>query len=114
MRDPDIWPHINRADYAVTIYPPMAQFFFLAVSRLGESVATMKFGLLLFEAVASLPLSRCCRRLDMPATHVAAYAWHPLPLWEIAGNGHVDAAMLAFFLVGLLVTCADERWRRAC
>src|SRR5262249_1939844 len=25
LRDPDIWPHINRAGYAVTIYPPMAQ-----------------------------------------------------------------------------------------
>ena len=39
LRDPDIWPHINRADYAVTLYPPVAQFVFLAVTRLGESVA---------------------------------------------------------------------------
>jgi hypothetical protein len=26
-----------------------------------------------------------------------------LPVWEIAGNGHLDAAMLAFLLAGLLV-----------
>jgi alpha-1,6-mannosyltransferase len=103
LRDPDIWPHINRADYAVTIYPPMAQFLFFAVSRLGEGLATMKFGLLLFEAVSIAAIVALLRRLELPTTHVAAYAWHPLPLWEIAGNGHVDAAMLAFFLVGLLV-----------
>ena len=103
LRDPDIWPHINRADYAVTIYPPMAQFVFLAVSRFGESVVTMKLGLLLFEAASVAAIVALLRRLDLPATHVAAYAWHPLPLWEIAGNGHVDAAMVAFMLVGLLV-----------
>ncbi|MGY3618260.1 TIGR04282 family arsenosugar biosynthesis glycosyltransferase [Bradyrhizobium sp. USDA 10063] len=29
LRDGTIFPHINRADIAVTIYPPVAQFFFL-------------------------------------------------------------------------------------
>ena len=29
LRDTTIFPHINRADYAVTIYPPVAEFFFL-------------------------------------------------------------------------------------
>jgi alpha-1,6-mannosyltransferase len=103
LRDPDIWPHINRADYAVTIYPPMAQLVFFVMSRFGESVVTMKFGLLLFEAVSVAAMVALLRRLDIPVTHVAAYAWHPLPLWEVAGNGHVDAAMLAFILMGLLV-----------
>lgn len=102
LRDPDVWPHINRPGY-ITIYPPMAQFVFLAVTRLGESVAAMKFGLLLFEAVGVAAIIALLRRLGMPVTHVAAYAWHPLPLWEIAGNGHVDVSMLAFLLVGLLV-----------
>lgn len=103
LRDPDIWPHINRADYAVTIYPPIAQSVFFAVTRFGESVVTMKLGLLLFEAVSVAAIVALLQRLGIPATHVAAYAWHPLPVWEIAGNGHVDAAMLAFILVGLLV-----------
>lgn len=102
LRDPDIWPHINRADYAVTIYPPAAQSVFLAVTRFGDNVVTMKLGLLLFEAVGIAAIIGLLQRLGMPATRVAAYAWHPLPVWEIAGNGHVDAAMLAFVLVGLL------------
>lgn len=103
LRDPDIWPHINRGDYAVTIYPPVAQAVFLAVSRLGESVVVMKLGLVLFEAAGIAAIIAMLRRLGKPSTDVAAYAWHPLPIWEIAGNGHVDAAMLALLLAGLLV-----------
>jgi hypothetical protein len=102
LRDADIWPHINRADYAVTIYPPVAQAVFLAVTRFGESVVAMKLGLLLFEAMGIAAIIALLRRLGLPGTHAAAYAWHPLPVWEIAGNGHVDATMLAFLLLGLL------------
>ena len=72
------------------------------MTRFGESVVTMKLGLLLFEAVGVAATIALLQRLGMPATNLAAYAWHPLPVWEIAGNGHVDAAMLAFLLVGLL------------
>ena len=44
--------HINRADFAVTIYPPVAQFFFLIVTRIGESVNVMRLALLGCEAVS--------------------------------------------------------------
>jgi hypothetical protein len=102
LRDPQIYPHINRADYAVTLYPPGAQVVFLAVTRVSQSVLAMKLALLLFEAAGVAALIALLRRLGKPATDVAAYAWHPLPVWEIAGNGHVDGFMLAFLLVGLL------------
>jgi hypothetical protein len=39
----------------------------------------------------------------MPLTRIAAYAWHPLPVWEIAGNGHVDAAMIALLMASVLL-----------
>ena len=103
LRDPDLWPRINRADYAVSLYPPGAQFVFLTATRLGESVLAMKFGLLLFEAAAIAAIIALLRRVGKSSTSVAAYAWHPLPVWEIAGNGHVDAAMMAFLLIGLLL-----------
>ena len=48
------------------------------------------------------PLSPCSNALPMPPARVALYAWHPLPVWEIAGNGHVDAAMIALLMVSLL------------
>ena len=52
LRDATIFPRINRADYAVTIYPPVAEFFFLIVTRIGESVTVMRLALLGCEAVS--------------------------------------------------------------
>ena len=103
LRDAAIWPHINRADTAVTIYPPAAQGFFLGVTRFGESVLAMKIGLLFFEAIAIAALLFHLKRQGMPLTRIAAYAWHPLPIVEIAGNGHIDALMSTLLILGLLV-----------
>ncbi|HTH96902.1 MAG TPA: hypothetical protein VL574_05750, partial [Stellaceae bacterium] len=38
LRDKTIWPSINRAATAHTIYPPAAQVVFLAASRIAETV----------------------------------------------------------------------------
>jgi len=103
LRDANIFPNINRADYAVTIYPPVGQAIFLAVTRLGESVLVMKLGLIAFEAGMVAALLALLSRQGRPATRIAAYAWHPLPVWEIAGSGHVDAAMCVLLMVGLLL-----------
>src|SRR6516162_19855 len=103
LRDSAIWPLINRADYAVTIYPPVAQALFLGITRLGETVVVMKLGLLLFEGVTVAAIIALIRRLGISPARIAAYAWHPLPVWEIAGNGHVDAAMIALLMMSLLV-----------
>ena len=46
---------------------------------------------------------RSCDRLGSPPTRIVAYAWHPLPIWEIAGSGHVDIAMCALLMAGLLL-----------
>ena len=45
--------------------------------------------------------------MNRPVTRVIAYLWHPLPLWEIANSGHVDALMVALMLSGL-VDCPDR------
>jgi hypothetical protein len=102
LRDAAIFPHINRADYAPTIYPPAAQAVFLAITRLGESVVAMKLGLLALEAVLVAVLLGLLGRLGQPLTRVAVYAWHPLPIWEIAGSGHIDIAMCMLLMAGLL------------
>ena len=103
LRDAAIFPNINRPDYAVTIYPPIAQAIFLALTRLGESVVVMKLGLLAFEAATVVMLIALLHRLGRPLTGVVAYAWHPLPIWEIAGSGHIDIAMCALLMAGLLM-----------
>jgi alpha-1,6-mannosyltransferase len=39
--------------------------------------------------------------LRLPATAVVAWAWHPLAIWEISNNGHVDALMVALMMTGI-------------
>lgn len=101
LRDDAIYPFINRADYAVTIYPPVAQVFFLLVTRLSESVVAMKIALVACEGVTVAAIIGLLRRLGQPSVGVIAYAWHPLPVWEIANNGHIDGLMVAPMMAGL-------------
>lgn len=101
LRDVAIYPSINRADYAPTIYPPVAQLLFWLITRASESTFAMKLGMVFFEAMGAVALLVVLRRLALPARRISAYVWHPLPIWEIAGNGHVDAAMIGLMLVSL-------------
>jgi alpha-1,6-mannosyltransferase len=113
LRDGTIFPRINRADFAVTIYPPVAQFFFLIVTRLGESVTVMRLALVGCEAVTVAVIMLLLRRMNREVTRVVAYLWHPLPLWEIAGAGHVDALMVALMLLGLWIALTGHALRGA-
>ena len=101
LRDTAIYPNINRADSAVTIYPPVAQMFFFLVTRLGENVITMKLALVACEAGIAFSILAFLRRLGRSPTRLVAYAWHPLPAWEIANSGHVDALMVMLMMLGL-------------
>lgn len=109
LRDDAIFPNINRADYAPTIYPPGAQIFFQAVARISDSLLTMRIALVLCEVVIVAVLLDLLRRLGQPPVRVLAYAWHPLAVWEIAGSGHLDAAMLAAMMAGLWIALVPGR-----
>jgi alpha-1,6-mannosyltransferase len=113
LRDGTIFPHINRAASAVTIYPPVAQFFFLIVTRISESVTTMRLALLGCESVTVTLIMLLLRRMNRPVTRVVAYLWHPLPLWEIANSGHVDALMVALMLLGVWIALTGHALRGA-
>jgi alpha-1,6-mannosyltransferase len=101
LRDPDIFPNINRADSAVTIYPPFAQAIFLVVTRISERVTAMKAAMVSFEIITFVLLVDLLAREGLPIGRVAVYAWHPLPLWEFAGSGHIDAALIALAVAAL-------------
>ena len=96
-----IFPHINRSNYAPTIYPPVAQAIFLAATRVSESITWMKAVIIGFEAVAVWALVRLLVSLGLPSERVLLYAWNPLTVWEFAGSGHVDAAAIAFLVLAL-------------
>src|SRR5439155_7707470 len=88
-------------NYAPTIYPPVAQAIFFAVTRISESVTAIKIAMVLFEAIAAALLLSLLASAGLPAARIIVYAWHPLPVWEFAGSGHIDAAIVAFATLAL-------------
>lgn len=101
LRDGDIYPRINRRDYAHTIYPPLAQILFLAITRISESVTWMKACMVGFEGLGVWMLLRWLALLGLPAERTLIYVWHPLTVWEFAGSGHIDAAAIALLAAAL-------------
>jgi hypothetical protein len=101
LRDPLIFPNINRNNYAPTIYPPVAQMLFLAANRFAETALAVKLMLVTIEAVGIAALLVLLRNAGRPPEQILLYAWHPLPVWEIAGSGHIDAAAVTFTALAL-------------
>jgi hypothetical protein len=102
LRDAAIYPNINRADYAHTIYPPTSQMTFYVLARISDSIIGMKLGMVAFDGMSIACLVALLRERALPATRVLLYAWHPLPIWEFAGMGHVDAIAIALLLLSFL------------
>ena len=109
LRDEAVYPHINRADYAVTIYPPVAQMAFRLFHTLGDSLLGLKLGFLALEALAMWTLVRLLAALGRAPEQLLLYAWHPLPIWEIAGDAHVDAGMTVLLVVALWASHTGRR-----
>ncbi|HJU15282.1 MAG TPA: glycosyltransferase 87 family protein, partial [Stellaceae bacterium] len=109
LRDPVIFPRINRNNYAPTIYPPAAQMLFLLANRLGGGVLSVKVLFVALEAVGIAALVLVLGRAGRPREGILVYAWHPLPIWEIAGSGHVDAAVVAFAALALAAAVTGRR-----
>jgi alpha-1,6-mannosyltransferase len=98
----DLFDHINRRDYAHTIYPPVAQMLFYAVTWVSPTVTGMKVAMVLFEGVTMWGLVQLLREMGLGPERTLLYAWCPMLIWEIAGSGHLDSAVMAFMVLALL------------
>jgi hypothetical protein len=110
LRDQTIFPNINRSDYAPTIYPPVAEYIFFLGTRLGSSLTAMKATMVAIELAGVLLLLRLLDDLRLPRERILIYVWHPLTLWEIAGSGHVDAAIVTFVALALWGQKREKPW----
>ena len=102
LRDDDIYPEINRKDYARTIYPPLAQVVFFLVTRVSETLVAMKAAMTLFDVATIAMLLRLLRLRGQSPARILLYAWHPVPIWQFSGDGHVDAVACAGIAAALL------------
>jgi hypothetical protein len=102
LRDPTVYPHINRPT-AVTVYPPATQWvFMLAAALTPRTVPSWRVVLLLVDAATILLLLRLLRRLGAPPSAVLAYAWSPLVVLEGIQAGHMDLVMIPVVLLALV------------
>jgi alpha-1,6-mannosyltransferase len=110
LRDERIFPDINRANYAPTIYPPVAEYVFFLGTRLSESLLAMKATMVALELAGVLLLLRLLEDWHLPRERILIYVWHPLTVWEFAGSGHVDAAIVTFLALALWARRRQLAW----
>ena len=103
LRDPIVYPQINRAGYARTIYPPLAEVVFAMTGRLSDNVTGMRLVMLGFEAIGIICLLRLLPLAGLPSERILFYAWNPLALWSLANDGHVDAIAVGLLGLALLL-----------
>jgi hypothetical protein len=113
LRDDQIYPNINRKEYAQTIYPPGAQLLFLGITRISETVACMKAAMVGFEALACWAILQILKSFGRKREEILLYSWHPLCVWEIGSSGHIDAVVVAFISLAALARLRDRNTRAA-
>jgi hypothetical protein len=113
LRDDAIYAHINRKEYAPTIYPPAAQMLFAAVAAVSQSELGVKAAMALCDAISIICMVILLGRAGLPRSRVLIFAWHPLVLWEYVGNGHVDAAATAWLALAMVAATSARAWVRA-
>jgi hypothetical protein len=96
---------INRP-YAPTIYPPVAEAYFLvvyAVSPHGGRHVPFQLAAAVFAMAVTVLLLVGLRRVRGDPRNAVWWAWCPTVAYEAGSNAHVD--VLAAFLTGLAVLC---------
>ena len=93
---------VNHSDL-ITIYPPAAQIIFAVGSLLGKNVFGMKLLLIVLDVITCCMLIKLLALMRLPAWRSVVYAWHPLPVIEIAASGHIDGAAIFFLFIALLL-----------
>lgn len=94
--------HINHPDF-VTIYPPFAQLIFASGAALTHSLTGVKATLVMFDLGTCFMIIKILSSMKLPVWRASLYAWHPLPVLEIAGSGHVDGAGILFLFITVYI-----------
>jgi hypothetical protein len=99
-----------------TIYPPIAQAWFVAGHSVGASHLE-DLGWQLFALLADLAtmvlLWRLLLRFDRDPRWVAVYAWSPVAVLEAVQNGHVDGLATVFVLAAVGLAGRRPAWSGA-
>ncbi len=98
LADATIHPRINRPT-ARTIYPPGAQLLY---RLLPYDIDVIRGVMIAFDLLSILLIARLLAMLGLDPGRVVLYAWCPFVVYEVANNGHLEAAMLPL-LIGAVI-----------
>ena len=105
----DVTRRIDPTSAALpSIYPPLAQRYFLGVTSVHESAFAMAAAALLCDLAVIGLIGRWLAVTGRSRWWTLAWAWHPLVALEGAGGGHVDAAG-TLLLVGAAYALSRRR-----
>ncbi len=99
LRD-ELSPRINFP-HLRTVYPPLNELAFRAGAMIGHGLTGQKIVFLCVELITIMSILFILHRRKRSLWWIAAYAWHPLVILEIAGSGHNDALGVALLWAGL-------------
>ena len=99
LRDAVIYPHINLKEVAVTVYPPFAEMLFAAANIMSDSLTGVKIVMAAFDLLTIYAIWLWLKAEDIPVERLLIYAWHPLPLWELTGQAHIDAVAIGLMML---------------
>ncbi|MGB4520426.1 MAG: hypothetical protein WBI28_00620 [Candidatus Omnitrophota bacterium] len=86
---------------AFTCYPPLSQMIFMSAYKINPGFYFLKIIFVLFDIGIMLLLLAILKFLKKNVLKIVTYAWNPLVVIEISGNGHLDS--FAIFWVILAV-----------
>ncbi len=93
--------HVNHPQL-ITIYPPAAQIIF-SIGAFFGGILGMKTVLVALDIAVCVVILRILARMKMPPSRAVLYAWHPLPILEIASSGHIDGAGIFFLMLAFML-----------
>lgn len=106
----DLWQDLSHRDVA-TVYPPLAQVFFAAISLVPAPLWWWKALLAGVDLLSCYWLMRLLIRRKLPVGWSVWYAWNPLVTLEIAAMGHVDGLGVAAVLLTTLLLSMRRPWQ---
>jgi hypothetical protein len=106
----DYWSDINHKDVPA-VYGPAAQLLFKGLSYFSESLLAYKIVFIGFDIATMLVLIMLLRFLAVPIRHTVLYAFNPLVILFISGEGHVESIPIFFILLALyLLIKRKDAW----
>jgi hypothetical protein len=101
LRD-EYYDRINHKEFR-TPYSAFAEILFHVFARISANVVFFKSFLAIFDLFLLEIIRRLLQKENRSAAWLLIYAWHPLPIIEFAGSGHMDVVGICLLFFSYLL-----------